>query len=81
MEGNLLSGEIPELPVNLKYISLRDNRNLKGNLNALTKLTNLTYIYMSRNQFTGSVPNLQIWPELLDLDISHNQLSGIDTRD
>ena len=75
LQGNLLTGEIPTMPSRLRFLSLRSNQ-LRGNLNALKESKNLSYIYLNGNQFTGPVPNIQIWPRLFNLDVSNNRLTG-----
>jgi Leucine-rich repeat (LRR) protein len=74
---NFLSGTIPsslQYNQNLILLSLVEN-NLSGSLQVLTTLPQLTYIYVSKNRFTGPVPAFSS-SSLRELYADHNLLTG-----
>lgn len=75
---NKLSGEIPdsiENLQNLRILGLDGNGGLKGNIEKLKKLSGLEALYLENNALTGILKDFN-WPNLLELDVSNNMLSG-----
>ncbi|KAJ7297746.1 hypothetical protein O6H91_Y038700 [Diphasiastrum complanatum] len=72
---NGLSGSLPPLSLSLQYLSLQRN-NLGGGLSSLVLLQSLTYVDLSFNQFTGSVPKEVLQIKLSALHLQRNRLSG-----
>lgn len=61
----------------LRLLDLRDNR-LNASLLPLANCTNLKLLYLSRNDFSGSIPDeMGGLHRLLRLDLSDNNLSGV----
>ena len=79
LEGNRLTGEIPEFSElqNLKTLSLDDNA-LTGKMpESLAKLEQLELLGLSDNRLTGVVPqSLSRLPELRTLRLGGNRFSG-----
>ena len=76
--GNQLSGSIPDLGrlSELQLLRLWNNQ-LSGEIPAsLSKLTNLTNLDISRNNFDGPIPDLSRLTSLEGLYLQENALSG-----
>ncbi|XP_047946684.1 LRR receptor-like serine/threonine-protein kinase FLS2 [Salvia hispanica] len=77
LSGNLLFGELPAtLPPALRYLSAASNR-LWGPLRgSLDPLSDLAYVDLSMNQFSGPVPGSLLRPGVATLLLQRNNLSG-----
>ncbi|XP_054799454.1 leucine-rich repeat receptor-like serine/threonine-protein kinase BAM2 [Prosopis cineraria] len=77
LKNNVLTGPLPpSLPSSLRYLSLSNNR-MWGPLNGLATLTELTFLDLSMNQFSGTIPGpLFFIPSLSSLFLQRNNLSG-----
>lgn len=80
LEGIQLTGDLPPTLFQrltfLSKLSFRDN-SLRGPLPNLTNLVQLEYVFLSRNQFSGSIPSSYIdLPKLTKLELQENDLSG-----
>ncbi|KAG8364544.1 hypothetical protein BUALT_Bualt18G0008100 [Buddleja alternifolia] len=80
LSSNLFSGTLPpHLPPALRYISVSNNR-LWGPLNVLdddsSSLTELEYIDMSMNRFSGPIPWGLLRPTVTSILLQRNNLSG-----
>lgn len=80
LEGIQLTGYLPPTLFQrltfLSKLSFRDN-SLCGPLPNLTNLGQLEYVFLSRNQFSGSIPSSYIdLPKLTKLELQENDLSG-----
>ncbi|KAF8117549.1 hypothetical protein N665_0009s0071 [Sinapis alba] len=75
--GNNLGPELPSLPSNLIYVSLRNN-SFKSKLSEqIKKLNKLQSLDLSSNEFTGSIPEfLFSHPSLQTLSLAQNMFSG-----
>ncbi|KAG8378588.1 hypothetical protein BUALT_Bualt07G0001200 [Buddleja alternifolia] len=80
LEGINLTGSLPSMFLhNLTYLSKLSfsNNSLHGPLPNLTNLMHLEFVFLSRNQFTGSIPSGYIdLPKLAKLELQENDLSG-----
>ncbi|KAL5579596.1 hypothetical protein UlMin_012038 [Ulmus minor] len=79
LSGNHFSGEISSdffaKMDNLKKLRLSENK-FSGNLPAsLSQLSRLIELHLENNEFTGTIPFLDI-PTLAEFDISNNKLEG-----
>ncbi|KAK4279020.1 hypothetical protein QN277_016786 [Acacia crassicarpa] len=77
LKNNVVAGPLPSsLPASLRYLSLSNNR-MWGPLNGLATLTELTFLDLSMNQFSGPIPGpLFFIPTLSSLLLQRNNLSG-----
>jgi hypothetical protein len=75
VRDNELSGELPELPASVQYLSVTKNR-LSGPVNSLEGLSGLSYLDLSYNVFSGSVPSVLFQFPLSFLLLNHNQFRG-----
>ncbi|MYD46301.1 MAG: hypothetical protein F4W92_08120 [Gammaproteobacteria bacterium] len=79
LEDNNLKGEIPKdifLLDNLSELDLRWNF-ITGGLENLTRMSELSYLRLSANQFSGQIPaSIEKMTKLRTLDLSENQFSG-----
>ncbi|XP_028778477.1 receptor-like protein 31 [Neltuma alba] len=80
LKNNFLAGQLPpslpSLPSSLRYLSLSNNR-MWGPLSGLAPLTELTFLDLGMNQFSGPVPDpLFFIPTLSSLFLQRNNLSG-----
>ncbi|XP_047316084.1 protein BRASSINOSTEROID INSENSITIVE 1-like [Impatiens glandulifera] len=74
LNHNDLSGPIPSnsLPSSLEYLSLSKNRFIDPVDKLLTRLTNLNYIDLSVNRFTGCIPNIIFTFPIVNLRLQKN---------
>ncbi|KAE8695214.1 proteasome subunit alpha type-4-like [Hibiscus syriacus] len=76
LRKNKIKGPLPGLPSTLRYLSVSEN-SMWGPLNALDSLSELVYLDVSMNQFSGPVPtSLFFNPSLTSLFLQRNNLSG-----
>ncbi|XP_022760084.1 receptor-like protein kinase 2 [Durio zibethinus] len=76
LKKNNISGLLPRLPLTLRYLSLSEN-SLWGPLNGLESLSELVYLDVSMNKFSGPIPSsLFLNPSLSSLFLQRNNLSG-----
>ncbi|KAG0621572.1 hypothetical protein M758_3G030900 [Ceratodon purpureus] len=75
IRNNELSGELPELPSSLQYLSVTKNR-LSGPVNSLEGISGLSYLDLSYNAFSGSIPSVLFEFPLSFLLLNHNQFRG-----
>ncbi|XP_021274080.1 probable inactive leucine-rich repeat receptor kinase XIAO [Herrania umbratica] len=76
LRKNNISGPLPKLPLTLRYLSVSDN-SMWGPLNGLESLSELEYLDVSMNKFSGPIPNsLFFHPTLSSLFLQRNNLSG-----
>ena len=59
----------------INYIYLESNR-IPGSLPSLSICAKLQYLYLRSNSFTGNVYSLISNPEIIQMDVSYNSLSG-----
>ncbi|CAN1276998.1 Receptor-like protein 50 [Linum perenne] len=76
----LLNGEFPEtifqVP-SLELLDLSNNGLLHGPVpKSMEDLTQLVYVDLASNHFTGPIPSLGLSKNLVHLDLSYNQLAG-----
>lgn len=80
LEGIQLTGSLPPLFLqNLTFLSKLSFRNnsLRGPLPNLTNLMHLEFVFLSKNQFSGSIPSGYIdLFSLTKLELQENDLSG-----
>ncbi|KAM7477808.1 hypothetical protein LguiA_026021 [Lonicera macranthoides] len=82
LNGNYLNGALPGKVFHsqtLQILDLSGNAELNGSLPEFLqngKLTQLAYLDLSHNMFTGAMPWLQTSKNLTYIDLSHNNLSG-----
>ncbi|KAM7477848.1 hypothetical protein LguiA_026061 [Lonicera macranthoides] len=82
LNGNYLHGALPGKIFHsqtLQILDLSGNAELNGSLPEFPqngKLTQLAYLDLSHNMFTGAMPWLQMSKNLTHIDLSHNILSG-----
>ncbi|KAM7477819.1 hypothetical protein LguiA_026032 [Lonicera macranthoides] len=82
LNGNYLHGALPGKIFHsqtLQILDLSGNAELNGSLPEFPqngKLTQLAYLDLSVNMFTGAMPWLQMSKNLTYIDLSHNNLSG-----
>ncbi|KAK4428211.1 Leucine-rich repeat receptor-like protein kinase PXC1 [Sesamum alatum] len=80
LEGIELTGSLPSMFLqNLTFLTKLSFRNnsLHGPLPNLTNLLHLEFVFLSRNQFSGSIPSAYVdLPRLTKLEIQENDLSG-----
>ncbi|EOX93227.1 Leucine-rich repeat - like 10 [Theobroma cacao] len=76
LKKNSISGPLPKLPLTLRYLSVSEN-SMWGPLNGLESLSELVYLDVSMNKFSGPVPtSLFFHPTLSSLFLQRNNLSG-----
>ena len=75
-----INGSIPQTISKLKNLWFLDleTLKLKGNLSFLYNLRNLSFLHLSSNEISGSIPEYigESCPNLRDLRLSNNKLSG-----
>ncbi|KAG6404236.1 hypothetical protein SASPL_136478 [Salvia splendens] len=82
LEGIQLTSSLPLPPMlfqNLTFLTKLSftNNSLHGPLPDLTNLVHLQYVFLSKNNFSGSIPSTYIdLPELTKLELQENELSG-----
>ncbi|XP_042015727.1 probable leucine-rich repeat receptor-like protein kinase At1g68400 [Salvia splendens] len=82
LEGIQLTSSLPLPPMlfqNLTFLTKLSftNNSLHGPLPDLTNLVHLQYVFLSKNNFSGSIPYTYIdLPELTKLELQENELSG-----
>ncbi|KAL8224760.1 hypothetical protein R6Q57_017317 [Mikania cordata] len=78
LDNNHFNGEIPSSYGNLSKLvklSLR-NCSLQGVLPDLSRISNLSYIDLSRNRLTGPIPTYKLSDRMTTIDLSENRLNG-----
>ncbi|KAK8588572.1 hypothetical protein V6N13_087483 [Hibiscus sabdariffa] len=76
LKKNRIKGPLPRLPSTVRYLSVSEN-SMWGPLDALDSLSELVYLDVSMNQFSGPIPtSLFINPSLASLFLQRNNLSG-----
>ncbi|KAI3677812.1 hypothetical protein L6452_37082 [Arctium lappa] len=78
LDNNHFDGPIPASYGNLSGIvklSLR-NCSLQGALPDLSRIPHLSYIDLSRNRLTGSIPLNKLSDSMTTIDLAYNQLNG-----
>ncbi|KAJ8775420.1 hypothetical protein K2173_023185 [Erythroxylum novogranatense] len=82
LRSNKLTGGLPlELPSSIRYLSVSNN-NMWGPLNGLLSLSSgsevseLVYLDLSMNQFSGTIPSSLFNPTLTSLFLQRNNFSG-----
>lgn len=75
VRNNELSGELPELPSSVQYLSVTKNR-FSGPVNSLEGMSGLSYLDLSYNAFSGGVPSVLFEFPLSFLLLNHNQFRG-----
>ncbi|XP_024981843.1 probable LRR receptor-like serine/threonine-protein kinase At1g06840 isoform X2 [Cynara cardunculus var. scolymus] len=78
LDNNHFDGPIPASYGNLSGIiklSLR-NCSLQGALPDLSRIPHLSYIDLSRNRLTGSIPLNKLSDNMITIDLAYNQLNG-----
>lgn len=75
LKKNALSGSMPSLPPSLKYLALSNNQ-LSGGIQNIGGLRQLTYVDLSFNKFSGSVPGSLFGFHINTLQLQRNSLSG-----
>ncbi|KAD6120278.1 hypothetical protein E3N88_11549 [Mikania micrantha] len=78
LDNNHFDGEIPSSYGNLSKLvklSLR-NCSLQGVLPDLSRISNLSYIDLSRNRLTGPIPTNKLSASMTTIDLSENRLNG-----
>ncbi|KAA8524101.1 hypothetical protein F0562_010468 [Nyssa sinensis] len=75
LKNNRLSGWLPKLPLSLRYFSASGNQ-MWGPLNGLESLTELVYLDLSMNHFSGTIPTSLFRPSLSSMLLQRNNLSG-----
>ncbi|KAA8517751.1 hypothetical protein F0562_015244 [Nyssa sinensis] len=73
------SGALPVTIDNVGNLSKLElaNCNFSGPIpNSMANLTQLVYLDLSTNKFTGPIPSFQMSKNLIDIDLSHNNLTG-----
>ncbi|CAL4983807.1 unnamed protein product [Urochloa decumbens] len=73
--SNHLTGQIPQLPINLNSLDISLN-NLSGPLPSNFGATNLNVLYLSSNQITGHIPQSICKLNLVELELDNNRLEG-----
>eukprot|EP00249_Psilotum_nudum_P003927 c17430_g2_i1 orf=1-1035(-) len=72
---NKFFGIIPAFPISINDLSLANNQ-LSGPLDGIADLTDLGYLDLSFNEFSGTVPSAIFGFKLRVLQLQRNQLSG-----
>ncbi|XP_010531835.1 PREDICTED: probable LRR receptor-like serine/threonine-protein kinase At1g12460 [Tarenaya hassleriana] len=73
---NGVSGPLPDfLPKSLRYLSVSNN-SMCGTIEVLESLTELTYLDLSVNKFTGTIPNSIFRPSVVLL-LQRNNFTGM----
>ncbi|KAJ3676521.1 hypothetical protein LUZ60_003933 [Juncus effusus] len=76
LKHNSLTGQVPNLPSTLQYLSLSSNQ-LTGQVDSvLPKLTRLNYLDLSMNQLEGSIPSSIFTFPLNSLQLQRNLFDG-----
>ena len=75
VRNNELSGELPELPASVQYLSVTKNR-LSGPVDTLEGMSGLSYLDLSYNEFSGRIPSVLFQFPLSFLLLNRNQFKG-----
>ncbi|KAE8732760.1 proteasome subunit alpha type-4-like [Hibiscus syriacus] len=77
LKKNKINGPLPRLPSTVRYLSVSDN-SMWGPLSSLHSLSELVYLDISMNRFSGPVPASLFFnnPSLTSLFLQRNNLSG-----
>lgn len=76
LKQNRFWGRLPSMPLSLRYLSLSEN-SLWGPINGLESLSELVYLDLGMNQFTGAIPDSLIYHvSLSSMFLQRNNLSG-----
>lgn len=77
LRNNVITGTLPpSMPSSLRYLSLSNNK-MWGPLNGLESLSELTFLDLSMNEFSGPIPGpLFFTQSLSSLFLQRNNLSG-----
>ncbi|KAL8464886.1 hypothetical protein ACS0TY_034389 [Phlomoides rotata] len=80
LEGIRLTGSLPPMfLMNLTFLNTLSftNNSLHGPLPNLTSLMHLEFVFLSKNQFSGTIPSAYIHiPNLAKLELQENDISG-----
>ncbi|KAJ9678532.1 hypothetical protein PVL29_020655 [Vitis rotundifolia] len=78
MSSNYLEGSIPQLPSNLAWLDLSNNK-FSGSITSLCTVANsyMVFLDLSNNLLSGELPNCwPQWKNLIVLNLENNQFSG-----
>ncbi|XP_009145997.1 probable LRR receptor-like serine/threonine-protein kinase At1g12460 [Brassica rapa] len=77
LKMNQISGQLPPLfPTTLRYLSLAGN-SISGTIIPLEPLTDLTYIDLSMNRFTGAIPQSLFGSTTTSMFLQRNNFTSI----
>lgn len=77
---NNLTGSLPQSMANSGIQNLWINNQqigLTGTIGVLATMTQLSQVWLQKNQFTGSIPDLSKCDSLFDLQLRDNQFTGV----
>ncbi|KDP32592.1 hypothetical protein JCGZ_13142 [Jatropha curcas] len=77
---NNLTGSLPQSLANSNIQNLWLNNQqmgLSGTIDVLSKMTQLSQVWLQKNQFTGPIPDLSKCDNLFDLQLRDNQFTGV----
>lgn len=76
--SNLLYGNLPRLPINLRTLSLNHNT-LSGHISSIRQLQDLRVLDLSDNRFTGSIhQGILTLPKVTHVNVSVNRFTSLD---
>ncbi|KAL3534789.1 hypothetical protein ACH5RR_003250 [Cinchona calisaya] len=76
LKNNLFTGMLPrKMPLSIRYLSVSGNR-MWGPLNGLESLSELVYLDLSMNRFSGTIPVSLFRSSLSSMLLQRNNLSG-----